>query len=152
LKGRIKGFVSGTAVFLTLLCAAGSTPFGKEIYDRVVIEQTMSSIYAGEPCMTRALLTIKASDLLDATATEFNFNAQGLSEGAYARRVCLVQLAISLDGQSPGPIDGVFGPRSHCALDAFKQKHNLKHEDVTDVELQRELAKAFHKGLRDMAR
>jgi hypothetical protein len=146
------GYLNGTVLALTLLFAALSSPVGVDIHDRIVIEQNMHSVYGGERCLTETWLTINASNLLNSTAAEFNFKAEGLSEAAQKRSMCLVQITIDFDGNSPGPIDGSFGSRSELALEAFQQKHNLKHKDVTDAELQRELAKAFHKGLKDMVR
>jgi hypothetical protein len=152
LKGSIVGFISGTTLMLTLICAVASTPFGNESYNHFEIDHSMTAVYGGERCVTQARLTIKASDLLNTAAAEFNFKAQGLSNAEQQRSVCLVQLALDFDGHSPGPIDGLFRTQSGLALEAFQQKHNLKHKDVTDAELQRELAKAFHEGLRGMAR
>ncbi len=55
-------------------------------------------------------------------------------EVEYARYIRDMQRALTKHGYSPGPVDGVVGPRTHDALQNFKADNNLGiTEDPTDL-------------------
>lgn len=99
--------------------------------------------------MTTVGLDIDARALLNATAEEMNYKADGLSDQERARRVCFVQMALATNEHSPGPIDGKAGRRTERRLAAFLKAHHLEG-DVSYPEVARELARALHAGVRSL--
>jgi len=56
--------------------------------------------------------------------------ASGLRKGARGPAVRLLQEWLLAAGYDPGPVDGIFGPRTHAALVAFQRTHGLPADGV----------------------
>jgi hypothetical protein len=152
LKTYVNGFVSGTAFMITLLVSVGATPIGEEAHKLWVINQVISSVYAGEECLTNTQFQFSAADLIDMNAGQFDWTLPNLTDAEKHRRVCLLQATIDWDGHSPGAIDGEFGGDTCRAFDAFLTAHHLGNRDVSDVDVRRALARALLSSLREMAK
>lgn len=53
-----------------------------------------------------------------------------LGPGTRGHDVARLQLDLKRGGIDPGPIDGIFGPRSEAAVDKFRERHDLPGEGV----------------------
>src|SRR5688572_331376 len=53
-----------------------------------------------------------------------------LREGARGPSVTRLQRLLQKRGVSPGPIDGIFGPKTEAAVKRFQQKHQLAADGV----------------------
>ena len=52
------------------------------------------------------------------------------SSGSQGADVMKIQQALQLAGFSPGPIDGVFGPRTKTAVQSFQSAHGLAIDGI----------------------
>lgn len=60
--------------------------------------------------------------------------AEELAEGDEGANVEQLQRALETLGIDPGPIDGIFGPRTKAAVVVFQEQHNLENNGVADEE------------------
>ena len=57
---------------------------------------------------------------------------QAFKQGAKHPDIDLIQLALRRAGHTPGKIDGIFGPRTKSALDAFRRARQMEQPDHID--------------------
>lgn len=146
LVGDLKGFISAAGFTINLIVSLAG-PMVADSYGDYVIRQRIAVTYEGELCTTFAEFRVKPSDLVDLTAEDVHWNAVGLASSEAQRRVCQAQIALDFGGHPPGAIDGVVGPKTKAALDAFAKAHNLHSGDINEIEVRRALARALHEGL-----
>ncbi len=60
--------------------------------------------------------------------------AEELAEGDAGPNVEQLQRALQALGIDPGPIDGIFGPRTKAAVTSFQEQHNLEADGVANEE------------------
>jgi hypothetical protein len=145
LRSKLKLVGASTALVLTLMVSAGG-PLLQEQYERYRVAQEVSMIYGAERCITNAEMEIDGRVLLDALASDLNFNAPGISPEQRQRAVCLSQLALDLSGFPIGPIDGIYGPVTEKQHRAFAKAKG--YGDVQNQAVSRLLAEALHVGAR----
>ena len=89
----------------------------------------------------RRRLTARALDALAVPATADRPGAQTpLAGGAHGEAVVQLQRRLAAAGFAPGPVDGVFGPRTAAALRAFQAANGLPVTGIADAPTRARLA------------
>jgi hypothetical protein len=122
-------------------------PPAVDAYETFQLNQSLTTTYSQQRCVTEGETTLRASDLYAIAAPQFNYRALNLSDDERKARVCHAQLAMNLGDFDAGPIDGIPDERTNRGLGALSQAYNLQTADVRDVSVQIALTKAMQRGL-----
>lgn len=85
-----------------------------------------TAVHADAPASTLQLLAAKAP----ATLVPSNAPTPTLREGAHGAAVRTLQEGLRKGGFNPGPVDGIFGPKTEAAVKAFQAKHGLQVDGI----------------------
>ena len=76
-----------------------------------------------------------------------NPRGEPIQEGSTGERVRRVQVALSVFGFDPGPVDGQYGPATRDAISAFQRENNLEADGVAG----RATLRAINRRIRNTA-